>query len=753
MATCQTAVPTNAIVDALPQGEESLVGVHTSQEGTLSQSPLHAENEYSQESNGLEIESTCDEGQDDQHFSVSVDGSSVSLTQSRMSETASSIGVNDATSKVSKASGNETDQEKGDEYPVDLKRAIAKVHGYNNGGLEHFDKYDFDRSLKFHKRALKWAHRAITGVATELTPDSDEQEKNEPNSAPMNTSTNSQSNQVDEDCMLQKTAFLVPMTLINIGQCRLARNEIVEAKECYHEAISNVTSPPLRLPSTHPDVIRIEKKLNAVEKLKLSLSSALFLHVAGKSAEISDNYDEAIDTYQKSLNQIQELVGSVHPTVASTLHKIGIMHWKRGNYTSALAALSDSLRISVQCYGDDHPGSAEALGSTGLVHLSRGDYASAMKFYHVALRVRRDAYGDRHPDVARMLIRIGQVYDEQGKPIKAMRLYKQGLEIQRKTLESLEENEKENKVMNSGGSDVVLIANKKARYGDVSEITSLQVDVAATLNAIGVVHEKCGEFQEAMISCKEALSIYRSALGSDKHVDVAVTLNNLGQIHRHLGQYNKAMGVYQHSLEVMKTSLGDSHRNVAGTLHNIAVVHSKCGEFDQALDLYKQVLVVQREALGEEHPDLAVTLSSMGEVYEMRGDQDPGRRGHYLLAIKLYKRSLRLRRNSLGPEHYYVALTLHKIGTFHFVKDKDYRQALRRFNEAVLIYRLNKTDDTSPQLREALECVKELQSHMNPQNRKDSSSSLVSLSTGGRIHATSSYSGGCISSDDDRFNT
>mmetsp|Transcript_54192 Transcript_54192/g.65202 ORF Transcript_54192/g.65202 Transcript_54192/m.65202 type:complete len:115 (-) Transcript_54192:279-623(-) len=74
------------------------------------------------------------------------------------------------------------------------------------------------------------------------------------------------------------------------------------------------------------------------------------------------------------------------------------------------------------------------------------------------------------------------------------------------------------------------------------------VNVAETLNRIGVIHERLGDIDEAMQYYTNALSTYQNCLNSKhSHVDIGVTLNNIGQIHRLKGNYAEAMKVYQES--------------------------------------------------------------------------------------------------------------------------------------------------------------------------------------------------------------
>ena len=446
---------------------------------------------------------------------------------------------------------------------------------------------------------------------------------------------------------------------------------------------------------------------------------------------------------------------------AEVLHKMGIILWKAGSYEASLGRLLDGLAIyrrslkitpkatrrdsaigessgnaSIRLINPDADLMADILNSIGRVYFSRGDYAQAMRYYNESLALQTDVYADAfaamdrpaspmedlvslssgqsghpgvntiqsvqsfdsapegdlqeplsppppplspqsppisptmsvasrkrrkaaimHPGVARTTICMGMVHEAQGRYSRAMRFYKDGLRAQRSAL----------------GND--------------------HVDVAATLNAMGSLYEKTGDIQFSMKCFEGALDIYRSRLGND-HTDTAVTLNNVGQVQLQLKEYDHAMESYSEALRIMKKNLGDGHRNVAATMHNIGLVYTARGQYSDALKIYRTVLNSQRAALGDMHFDVAVTLDSVASAYEGQG--------RYEKAAKFYGKALRVRRAALGRDHVFVGLTLDRIGTFHLNVDRNYSEAVRRFDEAKAVYEANSLDENDSRVKDVL---------------------------------------------------
>ncbi len=103
---------------------------------------------------------------------------------------------------------------------------------------------------------------------------------------------------------------------------------------------------------------------------------------------------------------------------------------------------------------------------------------------------------------------------------------------------------------------------------------SNSIQVASTLNNIGLVHQSKGQFDKALEYLNKCLEIQTKILGSNS-IQVASTLNNIGVIYYNKGHFNKALECYNKCLEIRTKILGFDSTQVASTLENIRMVSQK----------------------------------------------------------------------------------------------------------------------------------------------------------------------------------
>lgn len=336
---------------------------------------------------------------------------------------------------------------------------------------------------------------------------------------------------------------------------------------------------------------------------------------------------------------------TVNPLAAAyVFHKLGVLTWKIGAYHDSVGVLLKCLH----CYDIDidHPhemheyvadasldeiqGMVTVLITLGRVHISLGELDPTVAYIRKSLDVLKhtmqsqtEAVDVLQPWLARALICMGVVYDARGRSSRAMNTFEKCLQIQRTC------------------------------------VGRGHVDVAATLNRIGGIHEKHGAHDEAMICYTEALRIYRSQLGLGcSPLDVAVTLNNTGFIHHKWKQYDRALVAYREALSIFSLLLGPCHRNITSTKYNIAQAYVSRGSLIRGLQLLKQVLRGQRVSLlGDDHPDVAITLEAIATANE-----DLGRLSK---ACSYHEKALRIRIRLFGSKHLLVARTHDQLGQLH----------------------------------------------------------------------------------------
>ena len=81
----------------------------------------------------------------------------------------------------------------------------------------------------------------------------------------------------------------------------------------------------------------------------------------------------------------------------------------------------------------------------------------------------------------------------------------------------------------------------------------------------------------------------RFKIKGEYSIDVATTLNNIGMVYKVKGNYTKALENYNQCLEI-RTKIQADSIDVATTLCNIGNVYHGKGDYTKALENYNQCL-------------------------------------------------------------------------------------------------------------------------------------------------------------------
>ncbi|MEM3260148.1 MAG: tetratricopeptide repeat protein, partial [Thermoplasmata archaeon] len=169
----------------------------------------------------------------------------------------------------------------------------------------------------------------------------------------------------------------------------------------------------------------------------LSLSedeSSLYFNSLGLVCLNTGCYNEAMDSFNKSLQINRKYYGDEHPRIATNLINLGIVHKELGRYDEAEKIYKQALKILRKYYGKEHPIIATDLINLGIVYEKQGRYDEAEKMYNQALKIHRKYYGDEHPSIASDLNNLSVLYDAQGRYDEAEKMLKQALKILKKYL-------------------------------------------------------------------------------------------------------------------------------------------------------------------------------------------------------------------------------------------------------------------------------------------------------------------------------
>jgi tetratricopeptide (TPR) repeat protein len=202
------------------------------------------------------------------------------------------------------------------------------------------------------------------------------------------------------------------------------------------------------------------------------------------------------------------------------------------------------------------------------------------------------------------------------------------------------------------------------------------VDVAESLNSLGVLAFEKGEYDVAETRFREALAIRRSRLGEES-LPTVESLNDLAmtlQVRR--GDYVGAEPMLQRVLAVRGKILGERHRDVAQSLNNLGMLYYRQEDLARAEPLLRQALALNQELLGKEHMEVASGLNNISLVLREKGE--------YAEAADLLRRTLAIYHKGLGARHPTVADALGNLGVV-LTKSRQYGEAEKVIRESLEI--------------------------------------------------------------------
>jgi len=302
------------------------------------------------------------------------------------------------------------------------------------------------------------------------------------------------------------------------------------------------------------------------------LARSLALHA--RTLSTLAKADETAALFQEALAIDRR--GGDRRALAERLSEYSLALWQTERYDDALRAGGEALVVQREVYGSTNTLIATTLKTLGLAHMSKGAYVRAEEYLRESLAMRRTLLGERHPLVAEVLNTLGDNFQRAGRLDDAEAAHREALTIWR----ALDEN---------------------------------HLEVANTLNHIGVVQYFKSQSKEAAATIEQALPRFRAIYGPH-HPDVFGVLNNLGAIYSQMGNLEDAERVLRETLALRRAAMGEIHEDVAQSLSNLADLLLKKKAHAEAEATYRQSIAMWRRTLGSEHPSVAYGLMGLGKL-------------------------------------------------------------------------------------------------------------------------------------------
>lgn len=194
-----------------------------------------------------------------------------------------------------------------------------------------------------------------------------------------------------------------------LGKLMLAIGHFNQAEELYNELLKNVSNDS---------------------------NEAYIYQELGRVKWHQEQYDKAIEFYQKSLDIKLKSLGENHSSLVSCYTNIALVHKKTGNYQKALDFYKQAQKILEQTLPKNHQDLFPLYNSIAEVHEKMKDYSKSLQFYIKAFEISKTTLPLNQLSLALSHNNIGRQYKNMGEYPSALEFYEAGLEIIKKVLPS-----------------------------------------------------------------------------------------------------------------------------------------------------------------------------------------------------------------------------------------------------------------------------------------------------------------------------
>jgi tetratricopeptide (TPR) repeat protein len=152
---------------------------------------------------------------------------------------------------------------------------------------------------------------------------------------------------------------------------------------------------------------------------------ALTQNNLGLLYDLQSRFDKAEPLYDAALSLRKQLLEPDDPDIVESLHNLGLVRLKQRKHQSARTLLEESVRLMKA----DHPTYASTLSSLGLLHYQASELEQAEACYQQALEAREQRLGKSSPELVPLLNNLGTLYLERQNYLAAETCYKRALAI------------------------------------------------------------------------------------------------------------------------------------------------------------------------------------------------------------------------------------------------------------------------------------------------------------------------------------
>ncbi|WP_282079837.1 CHAT domain-containing protein [Aquimarina algiphila] len=359
-----------------------------------------------------------------------------------------------------------------------------------------------------------------------------------------------------------------------------------------------------------------------------------------KADSLSSNreYEASIQLFKKALPLYQK--AKAWKKVVNCYNKISENQYNDLKFKNLLSNSEKALEIHNRYIKKNNNQEANAYDYIGLYCENViSDYETALYNYKKALAIRKNLYPKPYKE-------IGYSYSYIGFNLLIKAEYDKSLLFLKKSL----------------------LSSIKV-FGKNHRATGYQY------NEIGRVYISKKEYEKALDHFKKALIISSNLPNQTKYqIEIATSLNNIGVALRGKKKYHEALKYYNRALDIYLKLYDKEHIRVSNSYYNIGLIHHDLKEYDNALKYYNNALTIRLKKLGDSHSYVANSYFLMGWSYYEKHE--------YEKSLIHYKKSLDINLKLSYPNPVMIA-TLYLFYGDVFNRKEEYHKALHYYQLAL----------------------------------------------------------------------
>jgi serine/threonine protein kinase len=283
----------------------------------------------------------------------------------------------------------------------------------------------------------------------------------------------------------------------------------------------------------------------------------------------SGRFNDAIDLYSTVGERLRQKLGPEHPQ--SLIADFGRARslYRSGQYEEAEPVLRATLQVQRRVLGDSHWATMSTINTLGVMMIEMQRMEEARTLLDENLRLCELHFGTEHRQTLLALHNLASMYRESGAHEHARDFSIRVIALQR-------------------------------------ELLGRHVDLAYSLNALGLTYIMMDEHESAVEPLREALDI-RTELNGLKDVDTVITLWNLARAHRGLDEIETAADYYSQAMTIGEEVLDQSKYIVL--LNSYAGLLFKKEQFVDAEKVYARCVKLHEEIRGNDFFGTAIVRS------------------------------------------------------------------------------------------------------------------------------------------------